>query len=80
MYYIVYDKKKDVYRNFMGKNKEAVRRRFERYLNERNIVDEDWEVVEITIKEHRLIKLWFEEEHLLVSVDKTIVDNADIII
>ena len=80
MYYIVYDKKKDVYRNFMGKNKEAVRRRFERYLNERNIIDEDWEVVEITIKEHRLIKLWFEEEHLLVSVDKTIVDNADIII
>ena len=80
MYYIVYDKKKDVYRNFMGKNKEAVRRRFERYLNERNIVDEDWEVVEITIKEHRLIKLWFEEEYLLVSVDKTIVDNADIII
>ena len=80
MYYIVYDKKKDVYRNFMGKNKEAVRRRFERYLSERNIVDEDWEVVEITIKEHRLIKLWFEEEHLLVSVDKTIVDNADIII
>lgn len=80
MYYIVYDKKKDVYRDFMGKSKEAVRRRFERYLNERNIVDEDWEVVEITIKEYRLIKLWFEEEHLLVSVDKMIVDNADIII
>ena len=80
MYYIVYDKKRDVYRDFMGKNKEAVRRRFERYLNERNIVDEDWEVVEITIKEHRLIKLWFEEEHLLVSVDKMIIDNADIII
>lgn len=80
MYYIVYDKKRDVYRDFMGKSKEAVRKRFERYLNERNTVGEDWEVVEITMKEHRLIKLWFEEEHLLVSVDKMIIDNADIII
>ena len=73
--YIIYDLKKRVYRDFIGEDKSKLWLEFVKYMSERGNHETGFTVVEITEQEHRLIKEWFKEEHLMVSVDSFIIDR-----
>lgn len=73
--YIIYDLNKRVYRDFIGEDKSKLWLEFVKYMSERGNHETGFTVVEITEQEHRLIKEWFKEEYLMVSVDSFIIDR-----
>lgn len=77
--YIIYDIKKKLYRNFIGEDETELWLRFVKYMSDKGIHDAyGFTTVKITEQEHRLIEKWFEEEHLMNSVDEFIINQLKV--
>lgn len=78
--YIVYDTKRDLYYNFMGKDLDEVWSRFIRYAraNEIEVVGDRYILVSMgkdREDEIETIRNWFDKEYLTVAIDKIVIDK-----
>lgn len=77
--YIVYDAKRDLYYNFMGKDLDEVWSRFIRYARANEIeVGDRYTLVSMgkdRENEIETIRNWFDKESLTVAIDKIVIDK-----
>ena len=77
--YIIYDTKKDLYYNFMGKDLDEVWSRFIRYARTNEIEVGDRYILDFIGRDRQdeieTIRNWFDKEYLTVEIDKIVIDK-----
>ena len=77
--YIIYDTKKDLYYNFMGRDLDEVWSRFIRYARENEIEVGDRYILDFMGRDRQdeieTIMDWFDKEYLTVAIDKIVIDK-----